>query len=116
LAPSAHHYNWNGQPRRRDILRTRSPQPGALGEVAEQLHDFRGETLADGKPDLLKKHLDRVAKVKSSPSAVARALKIRVPITIEGHIIFKNPVPMRFVADQMASRIRVSLFDELDRI
>src|SRR5207245_1991818 len=35
----------------------------AMGEVAEQLHDFRGETLADGKPDLLKKHLDRVAKV-----------------------------------------------------
>jgi hypothetical protein len=88
----------------------------AMGEVAEQLHDFRGELLADGKPDLLKKHLDRVAKVRSSPSAVAKALKIRVPVLIEGHIVFKNPVPMRFVADQLASKIRVSLFDELDRL
>ncbi len=88
----------------------------AMGEVAEQLHDFRGETLADGGPDLLKKHLDRVAKVSSCPSAVVKALKIRVRITIEGHIVFKNPVPMRFVAEQLASKIRVSLFDELDRV
>src|ERR1035438_9643486 len=31
-----------------------------LGEVAEQLSDFRGEIRADGKPDLLKKHLARL--------------------------------------------------------
>jgi hypothetical protein len=88
----------------------------AMGEVAEQLHDFRGEILEDGKPDLLKKHLDRIAKVRSAPEAVAKTLKIRVPITIEGHIVFKNPLPMRFVAEQLASRIKVSLFDELGRV
>jgi hypothetical protein len=87
-----------------------------MGEVAEQLHDFRGELLADGRPDLLKKHLDRVTIVKSRSSAVARALKVGVPVTIEGHIVFKNPVPMRFVADQLAAKIRVSLFDELDQL
>src|SRR3954465_4610363 len=30
------------------------------GEIAEQLLDFRGELGADGKPDLLLKHLNRV--------------------------------------------------------
>jgi hypothetical protein len=88
----------------------------AMGEVAEQLHDFRGELLADGKPDLLKKHLDRVAIIKSCSSAVARALKVGGPVTIEGHIVFKNPVPMRFVADRLVAKIRVSLFDELDQL
>jgi hypothetical protein len=88
----------------------------AMGEVAEQLHDFQGEVLADGKPDLLKKHLDRVAMIRSSHSAVAKALKIPIPIVIEGHIVFKNPVPMRFVADRLASKIKVSLFDELDQL
>ena len=88
----------------------------AMGEVAEQLHDFRGELLPDGKPDLLKRHLDRVAKVQSSPAMVSKVLKIRVPVTIEGHIVFRNPVPMRFVAERLASKIRVSLFDELDQL
>jgi hypothetical protein len=88
----------------------------AMGEVAEQLHDFRGEILPDGKPDLLRKHLDRVAKVKTNPAAVAKALRIQGPVTLEGHLVFKNPVPMRFVADRLASKITVRLFDELDQI
>lgn len=32
-----------------------------LGEVAEQLSDFRGDVRVDGRPDLLRKHLDRIA-------------------------------------------------------
>jgi hypothetical protein len=88
----------------------------AMGEVAEQLHDFRGELLPDGKPDLLKKHLDRVDKAKAFSSEVVKTLKIRGPIGIEGHIVFKNPVPMKFAAKRLASKIRVSLFDELDRL
>src|SRR5205807_8931733 len=36
------------------------------GEIAEQLSDFRGEVKPDGKPDLLLKHLKRVALIQRS--------------------------------------------------
>ena len=87
-----------------------------LGEVAEQLHDFRGELLPNGRPDLLRKHLDRIGVLKSNQTAVARALKLREPISIEAHIVFKNPVPMQFVSERLASRIKLSIFSELDRL
>ena len=35
----------------------------SIGEVAEQLSDFRGEIGPDGKPDHLKRHLDRVEPI-----------------------------------------------------
>lgn len=108
---------WNAETGRVLLMECKDLQfHRAMGEVAEQLHDFRGELLGDGRPDLLKKHLDRVAKVKSCPSVVSRTLKVGVPLTIEGHIVFKNSVPMRFVADRLASKIRVSLFDELGQL
>jgi hypothetical protein len=87
-----------------------------IGEVAEQLSDFRGELRSDGKSDHLKKHLDRVEVVKSQQPAVAKTLKLSSPITIEGHLVFKNPVPMQFAWDHMANKIRLSLFTELDRL
>jgi hypothetical protein len=45
-----------------------------LGEVAEQLADFRSEMRSDGKPDLLKKHLNRVEVLTKRELAVAHTL------------------------------------------
>jgi hypothetical protein len=87
-----------------------------LGEVAEQLRDFRGELLPNGSPDLLRKHLDRIEVLQGYPTEIAKTLKLRAPICLEGHIVFKNPVPMRFISDRLADRIKLSLFDELDRL
>ena len=87
-----------------------------LGEVAEQLADFRGETRPDGEADDLKKHLDRVEVLMAYEPEVARWLNIRVPIQLEAHLLFKNPVPMKFAWEKMVSRIRLSLFDQLDQI
>ena len=88
----------------------------SIGEVAEQLSDFRGEMRPDGKPDHLKRHLDRVELLASNIPAVSRALRITSRIQLEGHLVFKNPVPMQFAWDRMASRIRLSLYDQLDRL
>jgi hypothetical protein len=86
------------------------------GEVSEQLADFRGVIRSNGKPDLLKKHLDRLEVVTDNASIVAKRLKLAAPIILEGHLVFKNPVPMRFAWDHMASRVQLSLFSELDKL
>jgi len=87
-----------------------------LGEVAEQLSDFRGETGSDGKPDNLMRHLERLRVLDSYKSKISNSLKIQAPIQITGHLVFKNPVPMQFAWEKIASKITLSLFDELDRL
>ncbi len=42
-----------------------------LGEIARQLHEFRGETHPHGKPDRLRKHLDRVKVLQERAQGVA---------------------------------------------
>src|SRR5260370_2089081 len=86
------------------------------GEVAEQLADFRGEIKPNGRPDLLERHLNRIDVLTANTSAVAKRLKLSVPIGLEGHLVFRNPVPMRFAWEHMASRVRLSIFAELDRL
>jgi len=87
-----------------------------LGQVAEQLSDFLGVVRSDGKRDLLRKHLDRLETLNANKSEVAKALKISVPVQLEGHVVFRNLVPMRFAWERMASKVRLSLFEELDQI
>ena len=87
-----------------------------IGEVAEQLADFRGEVGSDGKPDHLKRHLNRLDILAANHEAVSKALGLNAPIQLEGHLVFKNLLPMRFAWDRLADRVRLSLFDELDRL
>jgi len=52
---------WNPESRRVLIIECKNVQyRKTVGEIAEQLSDFRGEIGRDGKPDLLLKHLNRV--------------------------------------------------------
>jgi hypothetical protein len=87
-----------------------------LGEVAEQLSDFRGETGSDGKPDHLMRHLERLRVLDSHAPQISKSLRLQTPIQMTGHLVFKNPVPMQFAWDKMASKIKLSLFDELDKL
>jgi hypothetical protein len=87
-----------------------------LGQVAEQLADFRGELQSDGKPDHLRRHLDRLDVLNAHRLDVAKALKLTSPIQMEGHLVFRNLVPMQFSWERMASRVKLSLFTELDRL
>ncbi len=84
------------------------------GEVAEQLSDFRGELRPNGKPDLLRRHLDRLEVLTANSDDVAKRLRLQKPIQLEGHLVFRNPVPMKFAWDHMASRVRLTIFDGLD--
>jgi hypothetical protein len=49
-------------------------------------------------------------------AVVSQKLTLAAPVKMEGHLVFRNPVPMRFAWDQMAGKIHLSLFSELDRL
>jgi hypothetical protein len=85
------------------------------GEIAEQLADFRGALRRDGKPDDLLKHLRRVEVIMSHAAEVARYVGFERP-AIEGHLVFRNPVPMKFAQERMEAKIAIHLLSELDAI
>ena len=92
------------------------------GEIAEQLADFRGEVKIikrNGKtkeePDLLKKHLNRIALINENLDALKKFTGINVPAA-EGYVIFRNPVPMQFVWEKMKHSAKFSLYKELRNI
>lgn len=86
-----------------------------LGEIAEQLLDFRGE-LRDGYPDDLLKHLTRVEALRAQPEKLAGYIGLRSITNAEAHIIFRHPVPMQFAWDRMKQRIQLHVFDELEHL
>jgi hypothetical protein len=87
-----------------------------LGEISEQLGDFRGELHANGKPDDLLRHLNRVDAIRSHPSELARYLGLDFAPAPEGHVVFRNPVPMQFVWERLKPRVGLHLFDTLNRL
>jgi hypothetical protein len=86
------------------------------GEIAEQLLDFRGALDEKGKPDLLLKHLRRIEVVKAHVPEVMKYLKLPSLLALEGHLVFRNPVPMKFAWDRMNERIALHLFKDLEKI
>lgn len=86
----------------------------SVGEVAEQLADFRGE-VTDGKRDYLRKHLDRMAHLREHLPEVARFIGWDAVGELESHLVFKNPVPVQFALDRLRSQVRVSTGDTLLR-
>lgn len=83
------------------------------GEIAEQLADFRGEIRSDGKPDLLLRHLNRIELIGTHLSEVKKYTALTCSPRIEGHLVFRNPVPMQFAWERMKRRIALHLFSEL---
>jgi hypothetical protein len=108
---------WNRESGRVLIMECKDLQfQKTLGEIAEQLSDFRGELGSDGKPDLLKRHLDRVKRLTANTDLVSKKLRLAAPIQMTGHLVFKNPVPIRYAKEQIASRTELTLFSELDEL
>lgn len=86
------------------------------GEIAEQLADFRGELRPNGKPDMLLRHLNRMSLISAHPKELAAYLKKTTEPMIEAHLVFKNPVPMKFALKRMEARIATHLLSGLDQI
>ena len=86
------------------------------GEIAEQLTDFRGELDLDGKPDLLRRHLDRVALVRQHVPEMMRFIGLDRAPHIESHLVFRNPVPMQFAWERMAKLVQLHILADLHKI
>ncbi|TGS46283.1 MULTISPECIES: hypothetical protein [unclassified Mesorhizobium] len=86
------------------------------GEIAEQLADFRGLATPDGKRDLLRKHLDRVELIQSHIQELKASLRLSIDPLVEGHLIFKNAVPMQFAWEQMRGKTALNIFSDLGRL
>ncbi len=104
---------WRPQDNRVLLLECKNLQfKKTFGEIGEQISRFRGEIGADGKPDLLRKHLDRLDVCREHLSAVASFTGIAHP-KLEAHLVFRNPVPMRYAWETLKDQAGLHLFRDL---
>ena len=85
------------------------------GEIAEQLSDFRGVE-ANGKRDLLRKHLDRVGVLREHTAKVQKYLELDSGFSIESVVVFSNPVPMQFSNGPIREQADLYIFDTLHQL
>ena len=85
------------------------------GEIAEQLADFRGE-VRDGKPDHLLRHLNRIEIIAKNSIQLINYLGFSRAPQMEGHLVFRNPVPMQFAWTRMAQRVALHTFARLNEL
>lgn len=88
----------------------------ATGEIAEQLSDYRGQTKKNGKSDDLLKHLKRIELLKARRAEFCKHLGIDEGISIEGWVLFKNPVPMLYAWKEFESKTQIATFDDIEKI
>lgn len=86
------------------------------GEIAEQISDFRGEFDSRGKPDLLRKHLDRVALIQQHEAELAQFVDMHRIVQIEHMLVFRNPVPMRYAWGALGARTQLHTYADLDSV
>ena len=86
------------------------------GEVAEQMSKFRGEVRPDGKPDLLRKHLNRMEVTRANASAVKNFTGCALDPSIECHLVFRYPVPMKYAWEQLAHVVQLNVFADLQKV
>jgi hypothetical protein len=105
---------WNPRSGRVLIIECKDVQyRKTFGEIAEQLSDFRGELRQNGKPDYLRRHLNRINLVDTHVAKVAQYTGIAALKQVESHLVFKNPVPMQFAARQLSGKVAIHTYDEL---
>jgi hypothetical protein len=108
---------WNPESGRVLLIECKDPKFNkTLGEIAEQLADFQGDLRPDGRPDDLLKHLNRIAAIQGNLAELQKFLGVATLNVPEGHVVFRNPVPMQFAWDHLKARVGLFLFDELGTI
>ena len=81
-------------------------------EIAKQLFKYQGIMDKKGRPDMLAKHLQRVALAKKHIGKFRQYTGIEMGL-IEGALIFSNSVPMVFATQKIEDRGRYLSFDHL---
>lgn len=108
---------WNPRSRRVLVMECKDLQfKKSYGEIAEQLTDYAGELLPNGKGDSLRKHLDRFDLLVARKAAVAKFLKLGNDCSIESHLVFSNPVPMLYAEGTISTSCELHIYAELERV
>ncbi|MBP2511088.1 hypothetical protein J2855_004743 [Agrobacterium tumefaciens] len=81
-------------------------------EIAKQLSKFRGQMDEKGRPDLLAKHIKRVALATEHKEAFRTHLSLS-GVSIDGTLVFANTVPMSFAAERIGHSVRLLTYDQL---
>lgn len=87
-----------------------------ISDIAHQLFEFRGEIDTDGKPDRMKKHLLRIEKLKKHSSNVAKFIKVKGVLSIEGLLVFSRAVPMQFSGIEEKYGLRILTKEQISNL
>jgi hypothetical protein len=86
------------------------------GEIARQIYDFRGVINEKGKPDRLKRHLERIQVVSDNINVLKKYLRITGEVTIKPTILFSRVVPLSFVSPDKLNGIKIQSFDQINKM
>jgi hypothetical protein len=100
---------WNSQLRRVAVIECKDLQyKKTIGELAEQLSDYRGEVSSNGRRDSLRKHLDRMELVDAAPEVIEAFTGVAPHAGSESVLMFSNPVPMEYALRGPEAKVRVT--------
>ncbi|MDC5706158.1 hypothetical protein [Vibrio europaeus] len=83
------------------------------GEIAKQVHEFRGVKKTDGKPDRLMKHLERFKVLSQNIEALKTYLKADVINEVKVVMLFKQKVPVSYDNTEGDIPVTISFFDDI---
>ena len=81
-------------------------------EIAKQLSKYQGAEDDKGRPDMLAKHLRRVALAREHVNKFQKYTGVGTDF-IEGALVFSDSVPMIYAKNQIESSIRHLIFEQL---
>lgn len=84
------------------------------GELADQLSDFQGKLDDRGKPDLLRKHLNRVDLFRTDHHVLTEFCGLSSGAEIRDALVFSVPVPMMFARQQIPETTEVLLAENIN--
>ena len=84
-------------------------------EIAKQLFKYQGTVDEKGRPDMLAKHLKRVALARKHVAKLQKYTGVDTGL-IEGALVFSNSVPMVFARQQIENSGRYLTFDQLSSL
>ncbi|MBT8234302.1 MAG: hypothetical protein KJN84_16845 [Bacteroidia bacterium] len=86
------------------------------GEIAKQIYDFRGVNRTDGKPDRLKKHLNRISKLVENTALLNKKLGLDGELILKPYLLFRNTVPIQFANHEALKKVQIITFSDIARL
>ena len=84
------------------------------GEIAKQVHEFRGLCKVDGSPDRLKRHLERCSILRNNMDKLGKFLKLGKIEKLHVVLLFKQVVPVHYEPVSGDFDVKTVFFDELE--